>query len=77
MYKVAMISTGMKVPMTVETYGAVRNVSMTVEAMEADKGWMKIPMTVETYGAVGIVHITVAVEPSETGMKVRMPVEAM
>ena len=64
-YKVAMVSTGMKVP-------------MAVEAMEADKGWLNVPMAVETYGAVRIVPITVeAMEPNETSMKVPMAIQAM
>jgi len=70
-YKVAMVSTGMKVPMAVETWGAVRNVPMAVEPMEADKGRMNVPMAVETYGAVRIVSITVeAMGPNETAMEV-------
>ncbi|HYA84565.1 MAG TPA: hypothetical protein VEH06_14125, partial [Candidatus Bathyarchaeia archaeon] len=47
-YEVAMVSTGMKIPMAVEAEGAVRNVPMAVEAVEADKGWMNVPMAVET-----------------------------
>ena len=68
-YKVAMVSTRMKVPMTVETLGAVRNVPMAVEAMETDKAWMNVPMAVGTFGAVRIV-------PNETGVKVPMAMEA-
>ena len=58
-YKVAMVSTGMKVPMTVETYRTVRNIPVAVEAMEAGECWMNVPVAVETYGTVRIVSMTV------------------
>jgi hypothetical protein len=32
-YEVAMVSTGMKVPVAVETYSAVRNVPVVIEAV--------------------------------------------
>ena len=54
-----MVSTGVKVPVAVETYRAVRNVPVVIEAMEAGECWMNVPVAVKTNGTVRKVPITV------------------
>ena len=77
-YKVPMVSTGMKVPMAVETYRAVRNVPVVIEAMEAGECRMKVPVAVETTGTMMKVPMAVeGMEPNEPGMKVPMAIQAM
>jgi len=76
-YKVAMVSTGVKVPVAVETYTAVRNVPVVIEAMEAGECWMKVPLAVETYGSVMKVPMTVeGMVPNEPSMKEPMAIQA-
>ena len=77
-YKVAMVSTGMKVPMTVETYRTVRNIPVAVEAMEAGECWMNVPVAVEAMEAGECwMNVPVAVETYGTVRIVSMTVEAM
>src|SRR5207244_12630112 len=73
-----MVSTGMKVPVAVETYRAVRNVPVIVETMEPAECWMKVPMAVETMEPAECwMKVPMAVETNGTMMKVPMTVEGM
>jgi hypothetical protein len=64
--------------MAVETYSAVRNVPMVIEAMEAGECRMKVPVAVETNGTTMKVPMAVqGMEPNEPGMKVPMAMQAM
>ena len=72
-----MISTGMKVPVAVETYRAVINVPVTIEAVETGECWMKVPVSIESNGTMMKVPMTgEGVEPNEPCMKVPMAMQA-
>ena len=71
-----MVSTGVKVPVAVETYTAVRNEPVVIEAMEAAECW-KVPLAVETNGSVMKVPMTVeGMVPNEPSMKEPMAIQA-